>query len=273
MNPKKQKGFLNKLASNAGFYFDEIKYKIILLFSKKQNKDADRKFSRRIYDVVPDGNTENQNRRKRKTTQRRTYAETRNNKPNKKISWFGKTALLFGNIRITRFALLITVLVLVVLTSGTFALASANKSNVNKNKSEITIDESELKPIYITYGDITIKIETNAKTVQEVLDENDIKYKENDSMSHRLDQPIYSKIHIKIKQPFTVSIIHQDNIEEIFISEGTVKNALEMSKIEFDEDDRVEPSLDTTLTSGIEIVFDKIDIVNIKEETEIEYEV
>lgn len=261
---------ITKLASNVSFYLDKKRNKIITFLSKNDKKEVNRKLSRKIYNAVPDKETKLYTKRKKyqRTSQRRRFHYNKKTQ-NKFQLWCGKTAFVFGNIKISRFGLASILFIMLALASGSFALAS-NFDNI------IPIDikdENKKTIIYLTYGENTFEIETECKTVEEVILENDIFIDENDFVVPSLDSNIYNKMHIKINQNFPVQIIKDKESITINISKGTVKNALAKAGIEYDDNDLIVPHLNTQLSANLNIKYDKVDIVNIKEEIVIEYEV
>ncbi len=259
-----------KLKLKAVFYYDKLKYGVIGLFSSKKSNEVDRRLSRRIYEIIPDSNNENNRKRHMRTSNRRIHTDKIKKKS--KSQWFKNTTFIIGNVKITRFAILTTAIVVVVFISGTFALAASNNNKVSISSNDEITSQTTQNTILITYGDITIEVQTYASTVQEALEENDISYDVDDVIYPHLDQKVFNKTHIKIKQPFPVSIIQLDDTKLIYIAKGTVADALDKAGIEYDEDDRIVPDLNMHLTSGIEIIINKVDIINVKEEIKMEYE-
>ena len=88
---------------------------------------------------------------------------------------------------------------------------------------------------------------------------------ENDEISAEPDKNAFDEMRVFIKRAFGVNINSEGKSKKLFITKGTVKDAVEKSGIELGKDDIVVPSLDTPL-SGLT----DIRIFKVKYDTEIE---
>ncbi len=259
----------NESSIKAGFSFDYLKIRILEIFASK--KHADRKLSRRIFDMVPNSEAE-PNRKRSRSTSHLGKRNNRGKSRGKAYTWLNKSLLVIGNIRISRVAAAITMLAVIVLASGSIALAAGG----GVFKEEMPIENVDLVPaqkmIYIQDNDETILVPTNGGTVSDILKTNNIKISDEDIVYPSLNTVAYNRMQLEIKRAMDVTVKTYDEEQSLIMYEGTVADALDEAGIEYDEDDLIAPDLEAALADKMLITFDLVEIKIITEEVTVEYE-
>lgn len=109
-------------------------------------------------------------------------------------------------------------------------------------------------------------------TVKDLLAQEGITLEENMSMNVKEDDNLKDNMEIVIESAYGVTIKYDGKEETLNASAGTVKDFLEDNNITLGENDTVNPSLDTPITEGLEIVVDRVTFEEVSEVEEIPYE-
>jgi uncharacterized protein YabE (DUF348 family)/3D (Asp-Asp-Asp) domain-containing protein len=117
-------------------------------------------------------------------------------------------------------------------------------------------------------GGRTLVAETKAKTVGEFLEGNGIVLGAYDVIDVALESEIKNDMEVVIKRALPVTIQTNGESTEVMMLTGTVAEALARANIEIGERDETYPALDSYVRAGT-----VIDVVEVLEETIIEYEV
>ena len=125
-------------------------------------------------------------------------------------------------------------------------------------------DSTEIKNRVTLYiDDMPTEIYTNAVTVGEMLEENDIELSETQKASHSEDEAIENDMEIFISNPMTVSVLQNGIVNSVTMYGGRVSDVFEEMEIEIDENDIIEPDVDTLVTDQMQIEFVDVEIKNI----------
>lgn len=113
----------------------------------------------------------------------------------------------------------------------------------------VRIEDSGIVSYFVGYGD----------TLGSMLDSEGFVFDSEDELGANPAQKIFDGMRVFIKRAFSVNISADGEDKNIFLTTGTVEDALEKADITVDEDDVVTPSLDTPLNG-----FTKIRIFRVK---------
>lgn len=114
--------------------------------------------------------------------------------------------------------------------------------------------------VFIQDGTNVTAVKTKARDVKTLLVEEGITLGGEDKVSVSLDQTTTDNLTIVIKRAFPVTITTKDGPITVELAEGTVKDALDKANIYVWQDDKVEPSTSTELTSGMNITYQQVSI-------------
>ncbi len=138
---------------------------------------------------------------------------------------------------------LLTITAIILTGITVFSLAVFN---ITMKKVDIVVDGKE------------ISINTSKKTVSEVLKDKNISLGELDYLNIPLDSPIKNGTKIEIKKAVPVTINYGGHAFDINTAENTVKELLDSIKLDYYQD-KITPSLNNKIISGMEIDIVKID--------------
>lgn len=124
------------------------------------------------------------------------------------------------------------------------------------------------KPVTIHANGEEIKILTHAKTVEELLKDQNIEISMHDKLSYSLDAKITSGMEIEWIQAKQVTIIIDEKEQEIWTTETKVKNILSEANIQVAEYDEVSIPLDEDLGDENQIKINKAFQVTLVDGTE-----
>ena len=259
----------NKKAIKKGFSFEDAKNNFLAAFSSR--KTLDRKFSKKIYDMVSDKEEHKYKRAARHKSSLHQH-QNRNKKEGKARLWLNKTFFTAGRIRFTRFAAAATLFAVIALTSGYIVLASST----GLFDEVMPIDNVNLIPaqktIYIHDGGDVSLFKTDGGTVRDILKTNDIELGKDDKVYPSLATKAYNRMSLEIKRAMNVEVKTHEDQQPLMLYSGTVADALKQAGIEYDEDDIIEPALNTELKDGAVISYDKVEIKTVTEEVVVEFE-
>lgn len=117
------------------------------------------------------------------------------------------------------------------------------------------------KPVQIQIGDTIIKTSTMMGTVQDVLDKNDIVLEQKDKVLPALESKLEKNSVINITKAQEIVLLVDGKELTIKTAENSVADMLKAENVVLDEDDRVEPSVETKIEKG-----QKIEVVRVDEE-------
>ncbi|MCR4616537.1 MAG: ubiquitin-like domain-containing protein [Clostridiales bacterium] len=124
----------------------------------------------------------------------------------------------------------------------------------------VSVYDDGVESVYETQG-----------TVQDLLDENKIDIGESDRIDASPDTKLSPDMTICIEREPNIKIACGDEITRCTTVEGTVADVLAANNISYDEDDIVEPALDTPAEIGMEITVSKLNYMDRTETESIEF--
>lgn len=128
------------------------------------------------------------------------------------------------------------------------------------------------KEIDLTINHETMTIQTNAKTIEEVLIEVEYEHKDTDRINYELDDRILDEMQVVVSSEKEVTLsVKGDNIETT-TNASTVADLLRELDIEVSKDDVVIPSLDSKLNEKEEVVVIYYEEKEYKKSEDIDYE-
>lgn len=119
--------------------------------------------------------------------------------------------------------------------------------------------------VILTIDNKKQSISTFSKTVQELLDEENIKLEKDDKVLPDLNSKLKDDMKIIVKRAFKVNLVLDGAKREVITTENNVKNLLKQEKINLSSLDEVKPSLEYKLKPN-----DEIQIVRVEEKIIIE---
>lgn len=126
----------------------------------------------------------------------------------------------------------------------------------------IRVEDNGIVSYFVGYGD----------TLGDIFNKEGISLGENDEIGADPSKNVFDGMRVFIKRAFGVSINSDGESQKLFMTKGTVKDAIEKSGIKLGKDDIVVPSLDTPLGGLTDIRIFRVKY-DTKEETQpVEYE-
>ena len=116
--------------------------------------------------------------------------------------------------------------------------------------------EGTKKTVSLTADGKTEEITTHAKTVGEVLSENNIEYKEQDYISPSIETKVKDNLKIVWKPAFQVILNIDGQEKKVWTTAKTVGEFLESENIQVKEHDDLNVSLDTKIKQGLGVKLD-----------------
>ncbi|GIN22952.1 G5 and 3D domain-containing protein [Siminovitchia fordii] len=120
------------------------------------------------------------------------------------------------------------------------------------------------KPVTLMDGDESKKVLTTAKTVQQLLNEEDIKLGEHDKINIAPAKNIFPNMTIEIERAFQVVLHNGTKKDKVWTTSTTVADFLQQQDVELGELDRVQPELDATVTPE-----KSIDVIRVEKVTDV----
>ncbi|HDH07539.1 MAG TPA: DUF348 domain-containing protein, partial [Candidatus Moranbacteria bacterium] len=152
--------------------------------------------------------------------------------------------------------ILLIVLVLLVSTS-VFAFWGGSESN-----SDIKEDEKNINEVILNNDGLIFRINSEASTVSEFINEQGISVSDNDSITPSVEAKIFSGSRIIILRAKKITITADGEEIESYTLHKIIKNAILENSLVLSDVDIVHPSRSSLVHNGIEI---KITRVNIEE--------
>ena len=119
---------------------------------------------------------------------------------------------------------------------------------------------------------IAYEITTLATSVGELLDLYDFQLSVGDIVYPDRTQPIADGQEIRLRRAMSVSTSADGVVRDLRIQGGTVRDALAMSGVTYDQDDIISPPLSSMLTPGMEISLIRVEHVDIVETQRLYYQ-
>ncbi len=127
--------------------------------------------------------------------------------------------------------------------------------------------DSIVSDVTLNDNGYVVQIQTTEKTVKELLDKYEITLGPGDEINPGPEEEIVDGSEIKIHRAFKVTIAADGNIKSVYLTQGTIKDALEKAYIVLGEKDFVNYGLDQQAAPG-----DHIKVTRVKEEVLVETE-
>ncbi|MGN1414640.1 MAG: 3D domain-containing protein [Anaerovoracaceae bacterium] len=120
---------------------------------------------------------------------------------------------------------------------------------------------------------VSTMYETTAKQVDRFLDGHDIDYiAEQDEIDVQMEDPIEDGMEIHIRKAFDVTIEADGGETTVTILPMTVEEALAEAEITYDDNDIIEPSLQTRLKKGSQITVKRVTVAEESRIVEVDYQ-
>lgn len=126
----------------------------------------------------------------------------------------------------------------------------------------IRVEDNGIVSYFVGYGD----------TLGDIFSKEGISLDENDEIGADPSKNVFDGMRVFIKRAFGVSINSDGESQKLFMTKGTVKDAIEKSGIKLGKDDIVVPSLDTPLGGLTDIRIFRVKYDTKKETQPVEYE-
>ena len=126
------------------------------------------------------------------------------------------------------------------------------------------IEYTEAKAVAVSVDGEMDTYYTTETTVGDFLDSEGFQLTKHDLVSEAMEQEIYEQLAITIQKAFPITVMDAKKDQEVWITGGTVKELLNKYEIELKDLDRVQPSLDTSLTAS-----DTVEITRVEKVTDV----
>lgn len=117
------------------------------------------------------------------------------------------------------------------------------------------------KQVAFDMGSESVQVMTTAETVGEFLRKEQVDLGDLDELSHDLDAEIEENMTISLEQAFAWTLVDGTKEQEAWSTSITVADFLKQHNIKLNKDDRIEPSLDTTLSEGASVKIVRVEKV------------
>ncbi|MFU0800573.1 MAG: 3D domain-containing protein [Xylanivirga thermophila] len=126
-----------------------------------------------------------------------------------------------------------------------FAYQASNGSN---NKQVLIDDDGQ-----------TVEVLTRENTVGEVLERYNIKLDKGDVVTPDLDENLEQDSSITIRRAMPITVVADGQQKEIYLTEGTIKEAIAEAQVKLNENDLVNYALDDNITPRAYVVITRVD--------------
>jgi uncharacterized protein YabE (DUF348 family)/3D (Asp-Asp-Asp) domain-containing protein len=106
---------------------------------------------------------------------------------------------------------------------------------------------------------IPVDVVTTARSVRELLAQNNIRLGPEDDVTPALNTKLTDSMVVLVNRAMIVYITSKGQTYPRYMTGGTVEDALNRASISYDQDDEISPSLDTKLSAGIRITHIAVD--------------
>lgn len=116
------------------------------------------------------------------------------------------------------------------------------------------------RQVFVQDEQMFFAYQTSADTVDDFLQDSGIELNGGDALNVLPQEPIEEGMRIEINRPKPVTIIAGSQVHFISLSTGTVKDALEQARLEYDAGDEISPTLEDPISEGLQIVLQRVDV-------------
>ncbi len=136
----------------------------------------------------------------------------------------------------------------------------------------VVFAKSKEMSVRIENGPIKMAVKTTARTVGDLLEENNVRLGPKDEVMPAKNTRLTDGMVVAVNRAMLVYVHSNGEIlQPLYIVGGTVEDALGQAKISFDQDDEISPKLGTQLTAGMRIKHVKVETVIESELQNIKY--
>ncbi|WP_339160595.1 ubiquitin-like domain-containing protein [Siminovitchia sp. FSL H7-0308] len=118
---------------------------------------------------------------------------------------------------------------------------------------ELSLVWEPAKKVEITDGSNSQVVWTTAKTVKQLLEENQIELKEQDQVNMSLTAPVVAGMDIQIERAFPLVLNDGGNVKEVWTTSTTVADFVKQQGITFGPLDKVQPRLEENISPNSEV--------------------
>lgn len=133
-----------------------------------------------------------------------------------------------------------------------------------KIEDDLTVVWEPAIPLTLVLGDKKNTVFTTAKTVKELLTEEEVDLGEHDKVTPDVNEEISANMKVEVDFAIPLTLIDGKKKEKIWSTETTVADLLESEKVKLEKLDRVSPDLEKTLNPD-----DVIRVVRVKESNDV----
>lgn len=127
--------------------------------------------------------------------------------------------------------------------------------------------------IRIDNGSKVVDLVTSARTVQELIDNKSLSLGPYDSITPAANTRLTEGMVVTIDRAMVLFVTAGGKMQQVYMTTGTVADALKKAGISYDSDDLITPSLDTALLPGMRIKQVSVEYKIVNEYTRVPYEV
>ena len=125
--------------------------------------------------------------------------------------------------------------------------------------------QSKQLTVRIESGVVPREVVTTSHTVGEMLAQSGIRIGPNDKVSPSFNTRLTQGMVVAVDKAMIVFIISDNQTKQLYMTGGTVEDALANAEIEYDQDDEITPALEKPLTPGMRIKHVAVSKVEINE--------
>ena len=129
------------------------------------------------------------------------------------------------------------------------------------------------KKVRLSDDGLTVSVRTHSGTVADLLMEYNIVLGEGDVVYPELADPVKGGGEVLVRRAVSVSVSADGQTHRVSLLNGTVGKALYLAGVKVDADDIVTPALTESVTSGMEITVNRVDITTEVEQRRLKYRI
>ncbi|MBD3238288.1 MAG: DUF348 domain-containing protein [Candidatus Moranbacteria bacterium] len=134
-------------------------------------------------------------------------------------------------------------------------------------------NQADLKTIFIDIDGISYHIKTNKQTVNQVIQQTKLNLESDAQIEPDRDQPVFNRSQIHIKQKIPVKILADNQEISVRTYPKTIDQILTTEQISLNPLDKIEPSLKTRAYKNLKIKITRIQVEELTQEQDIDFEV
>ena len=125
--------------------------------------------------------------------------------------------------------------------------------------------------VRIENGPVKMNIVTSARTVKELLEQKRIRVGPYDEVTPPKNTKLSDGMVVMVNRAIIIFVKSKGSLKQLYMTGGTVEDALARAEVSFDQDDKIEPPLDTALSAGMSIEHVAVEVTHIIEKQNLKF--